>query len=49
MAAMTYSQRKYMKFKRLKAIDKTAEMPVRLERHFQYFFARFMAFIAPLG
>ncbi len=49
MAALTYNLRKYMKFNRLKAITKAAELPVRIEKHFQHFYARFMASIVPIS
>jgi hypothetical protein len=49
IAALTYNLRKNIKFSRLKTIDKAAEMLVKIERHFQLFYARFMSSIAPFG
>jgi hypothetical protein len=49
MAALTYNLRKYMKFNRLKAIAKAAELPIRIEKHFQHFYACFIVSIIPLS
>jgi hypothetical protein len=47
MAALTYNLRKYLKFKRLKAITKAVELPIEIRANLQLIYAHFMASIAP--